>query len=174
MQFWPEHRFVRFARFIIFAFTQRPRAAIAMLDGKSTAPQGFSSSSISLWRLSLPVFDHDSPAAKAAAITANVEAGKRDESLASQAVITLAALGDADAAFEVVDSLFLVSNATTHRSGVKPPVRSTAWRFAPWLFIPPTGLLRADRRFDSLCNAIGLTDYWAERRMNPDYRLGIY
>jgi tetratricopeptide (TPR) repeat protein len=174
MQFWPEHRYVRFARFIIFAFTQRPRAALAMLDAKDTAPQGFSPAAISLWRLSLPALEERSPAARAAAVEANLEAGKRDERLASQAVMTLSALGDADAAFEVVDSLFVVSNATTRGRSVEPPVKSTAWRFAPWLFIPPTALLRADQRFNSLCDAIGLTEYWTKRRITPDYRLGIY
>lgn len=174
MDFWPQHRFVRFARFIIFAFTQRPSAALAMLDRKDAAPQGFSPSSISLWRLSLPALDDGSPAAKAAALQANVDAGKRDENLAFQAVMTLAALGDADAAFEVIDSLFVVSNATTNGQRVKPPVKSTAWRFAPWLFIPPTALLRADRRFSDLCDAIGLTEYWTRRRITPDFRQGIY
>lgn len=174
MQYWPEHRYVRFARFTIYTFTGRPRAALAMLDGKDTAPQGFSPAAIALWRESLPALDAGSPAAKAAAVKANVEAGKRDETLASQAVMTLSALGDADAAFDVVDSLFVVSNATTTGRSVKPPVKSTAWRFAPWLFIPPTALLRADQRFNSLCDAIGLTEYWTKRRITPDYRLGIY
>ena len=32
MQYWPEHQIVRFARFTIYAYTGRPRAALAMLD----------------------------------------------------------------------------------------------------------------------------------------------
>jgi hypothetical protein len=52
-------------------------------------------------------------------------------------------------------------------------VRSTAWRFAPWLFIPPTASLRADPRFNTLCDGIGLTEYWAKRGIKPDYQLGI-
>ena len=174
MQYWPEHRYVRFARFIIFAFTGRPRAALAMIDRKDTAPQGFSPQSIDLWKQSLTALDGGAADAKAAAVRANVDAGKSDQTLASQAVMTLSVLGDADAAFEVVNSLFVVANATTPRQAFKPPVRSTAWRFAPWLFIPPTALLRADRRFSSLCDAIGLTEYWARRGTTPDYRLGIY
>ena len=175
MQYWPQHRFVRFARFTILAFTGRARAALAMLDTRATAPQGFSSESIDLWRLSLPAIDDPSGATTAAVRRTNLEAGKKDARLASQAVMTLAALGDADGAFEVVDSLFVVPRrGQLEAPSNGQPVKSTAWRFAPWLFVPPTKLLRADPRFNSLCDTIGLTEYWAKRRIRPDYQLGIY
>ena len=38
MQYWPNHQFVRFARFMIFAFTNRPRAAQAMIATPETTP----------------------------------------------------------------------------------------------------------------------------------------
>jgi len=50
---------------------------------------------------------------------------------------------------------------------------STAWRFTPWLFTPPVAALRADPRFEALCQGTGLTDYWAKRAVKPDYQLGI-
>ena len=175
MQYWPQHRFVRFARFTIFAFTGRARAALAMLDSKDTAPQGFSPQSIDLWRLSLPAIDDPARHSTAAVRRANLEAGKKDSRLASQAVMTLSALGDVDGAFQVVDSLFVVQRpGQLDPAARKPPAKSTAWRFAPWLFIPPTKVLRADPRFNSLCDTIGLTEYWARRRIKPDYQLGIY
>jgi DNA-binding winged helix-turn-helix (wHTH) protein/tetratricopeptide (TPR) repeat protein len=175
MQYWPDHRFIRFARFTILAFTGRARAALAMLDSTDTAPQGFSRQSIDLWRQSLPAMDAPSSTGSAAVRRANLEAGKKDARLASQAVMTLSALGDVDGAFEVVDSLFVVPRrGPLEPAGESPPVKSTAWRFAPWLFIPPTKVLRADPRFDRLCETIGLTEYWAKRRIRPDYQLGIY
>ncbi|HEU4696931.1 MAG TPA: winged helix-turn-helix domain-containing protein [Sphingomicrobium sp.] len=173
MEYWPEHQYVRFAKFTILAFTGRARAALAMLD--KTPPQGFSPEAIDLWRMSLPAIDDPSNGRTAAVRAANLDAGKKDAKLAFQAVMTLSALGDADGAFQVVNSLFVVPprsqfDATKNRA----PVKSTAWRFAPWLFVPPTKLLRADRRFDSLCDTIGLTEYWDRRRIKPDYQLGIY
>ena len=61
-------------------------------------------------------------------------------------------------------------DAETARPG--QPVKSTAWIFAPWLLTPPLAPLRADPRFKTLCDGIGLTDYWTSRGIRPDYRIG--
>lgn len=176
MQYWPTHWWVRGARFAIFAYTGRPRSALAMLDNDETRPQAFSPASIALWRVSLAALDQRTPANIAAARKANVEAAERDLSLSSQAIDVLSALGEVDSAFEVVDALFAVDVASRPRvqsATGRPPLKSTAWRFAPWLFIPPTAALRADPRFRTLCDGIGLTEYWAKRGIKPDYQLGI-
>jgi tetratricopeptide (TPR) repeat protein len=174
MQFWPTHRFVRFARFSIFAFTDRPRAALAMLDNKRLTPQGFSPDAISLWRVSLSALDQRSPTLIAAARRANQEAASRNLQLSSQAVLTLSALGEIDAAFEVAEALFAVRRPSeSPQPPDRQPVKSTAWRFAPWLFTPPTEPLRTDPRFDVLCEGIGLTDYWRARGLRPDYQAKV-
>jgi DNA-binding winged helix-turn-helix (wHTH) protein/thioredoxin-like negative regulator of GroEL len=173
MEFWPSHRYVRFARFTIFAFTGRPRAALAMLDGKGTAPQNYSPASIALWRVSLLALDQRTPASIAAAVRANVAAAEQDLKLSAQAVLTLSALGEVDAAFELANSLLLFRDPVeTQSSGdtLLPRVTSTAWRFAPWLFTPPVASLRADPRFAHLCDGIGLSDYWRKRGVKPDYQ----
>jgi hypothetical protein len=41
------------------------------------------------------------------------------------------------------------------------------------LFTPPGRAIRADPRFNALCDGIGLTEYWAKRGIKPDYQLGI-
>jgi hypothetical protein len=38
------------------------------------------------------------------------------------------------------------------------------------MFIPPTAAMRADPRFEMLCDGIGLTDYWAKQKVKPDYK----
>lgn len=166
MQNWPDHRFVRFARFTIFAYTKRPRAALAMLESRKTAPQGYSPEAIALWRVSLPALDERTPASIAAASSTNLKAALRNPDLSSQAVMALSALGEIDAAFEIANALFVVPDAR----GSRPPAKGTAWRFTPWLFTPPTEALRNDPRFKSLCNESGLTEYWARRRVKPDYQ----
>jgi DNA-binding winged helix-turn-helix (wHTH) protein len=176
MQYWPNHWYVRAARFAIFAYAGRPRAALAMLDDEATRPQIYGPASVALWRVSLAALDQRSPASIATARKANLEAAERDLKLSTQAICVLSALGQVDAAFEIVDALFAVRAAADARlqsATVRGPVRSTAWRFAPWLFIPPTAALRADPRFQSLCDGIGLTEYWAKRGIKPDYQLGI-
>jgi DNA-binding winged helix-turn-helix (wHTH) protein/tetratricopeptide (TPR) repeat protein len=173
---WPDHRWVRFARFIIYTHTDRPRAALAMLDSDKTAPQSFKPEAIALWRVSLTAFDQQSSATIATARAANLDAARRDPSLSSQAIMALATLGETDAAFEVANSLLVYRDAvarTPEGDRVEPVARSTAWRFTPWLFTPPVAALRADPRFEALCQGTGLTDYWAKRRVKPDYQLGI-
>jgi hypothetical protein len=83
--------------------------------------------------------------------------------------MTLSALGETDAAFEIANALFVVPDSR----GDGPPAKSTAWRFTPWLFTPATEALRKDARFNPLCSESGLTEYWARRGVKPDYQLGI-
>ena len=81
--------------------------------------------------------------------------------------MVLSALGDVDSAFEIANKLLLF------RAGPPgTPSRSTAWRFTPWLFTPPVAAMRADPRFVTLCDGIGLTDYWEKRGIRPDYKIG--
>ena len=167
MQNWPDHRFVRFARLTIFAYTNRPRAALAMLESPKTAPQNYSPEAVALLRVSLSALDQRTPASIAVARSANLKAAMRDPQLSSQAVMALSALGETDAAFEIANSLFVVREADA--SG--PPAKSTAWRFTPWLFTPPTAALRSDPRFGPICNESGLTEYWTRRGIKPDYQV---
>lgn len=169
MEYWPTHRFVRFARFIIFAFTGRPRAALAMIEKPQTAPQNYSPEAIALWRASLPALDQRTPAAIAAARRATLDAVQKNLRLTSQATMVMSALGELDTAFEIVNAFFAVGNSSEFRD-TKAPVKSTAWRFAPWLFIPPIAPMRADPRFQALVDGIGLSDYWKARNVQPDYR----
>jgi tetratricopeptide (TPR) repeat protein len=170
LAYWPSHRFVRFARFTIFAFTGRTSAALAMLRGRETVPQSFSPATISLYRRALLAMDERSPAKIAEACKANLEAARADLKLASPAILTSSALGQVDAAFELANLLFVVPAG--HADQSNSPASSTAWRFAPWLFIPPTAPMREDPRFHSLCETIGLTAYWEKRGITPDFELG--
>lgn len=176
MQYWPEHPIVRFARFTIYAYTGRPRAALAMLDDRKTRPQIYSPGEISLWRVSLAALDQRSPASIAAARIANQEAAKQNPGLANQAVLVLSTLGEIDAAFDIANQLLLFRRPVEPRPQAgagQPPVKSTSWRFAPWLFTPPAEPMQTDPRFNALCDGIGLTEYWAKRGIKPDYQLRI-
>lgn len=176
MHLWPSHPWVRYARFIIYAFTDRPRAAAAMLDSDKTRPQSFEPDAVALWRVSLDALDRRTPDSVEAATRAHMAAARQRPASSSRAILTLAALGKVDQAFDVANDLFLfrdpvASRATT--APAQPAARSTAWRFTPWLFTPPVAPLRADPRFATLCEGIGLTEYWTKRGVRPDYQLGI-
>jgi tetratricopeptide (TPR) repeat protein len=173
IQYWPEHGGVRFARFTIYAYTGRPRAALAMLDAGKMKPI-YGSDAESLWRVSLAALDQRSPASIAAARSANLDAAKQNPGLTAQAVLVLSALGEVDAAFDIANELLLFRHPVESRPQAGPaklPVKSTSWRFAPWLFTPPAEPKRADPRFIALCDGSGLTDYWHKRGIRPDYQL---
>lgn len=167
---WPSHRYVRFARFTILAFSGRARVAQGMLDS-GNAPQNFSQADIELWRKSLPALYDPSPANIAIARNANREGAAANLELASQAVMVLSELGDVDSTFKVIDALYATSASSGEAS--RGHGTSIAWRFAPWLFVPPVASARADPRFNALCDSIGLTDYWATRGIKPDYQLAV-
>jgi tetratricopeptide (TPR) repeat protein len=169
MQSWPEHRFVRFARFIIFAFTDRARAAMEMIERRETAPQNFSPQTIALWRDMLPALDQRSPASIAVARQAAIGAATKNLRLTSPAAMVMSALGELDAAFEITDNFFAVGKPDSTNPKSPMSVRSTAWRFAPWLFTPPIAAMRADPRFKTLVDEIGLTAYWRAHNVHPDY-----
>src|SRR5205085_11412590 len=103
---WPNHRFVRFARFIIWAFTGRASIALAMLDKKETTPQNFPDDSVRLWRINLTAIDQPTPKNIAAARDASLSAARKSLTLASWGVMAMASLGELDAAFELANAVF--------------------------------------------------------------------
>jgi DNA-binding winged helix-turn-helix (wHTH) protein/tetratricopeptide (TPR) repeat protein len=168
INYWPDHRFVRFARFNLLAYTGRARAALAMLDSKATAPQVYSAEAVAILRKLLAALIDPSPANRATARNATVEAIAKKPRLAAIAVLPLAALGEVDTAFQVANQL-LVFDLPAEATAKRGQSSSLAWRFAPWLFTPPAASLRADPRFARLCDGTGLTAYWRKRGIKPDY-----
>jgi len=173
MNYWPEHPYVRFARFTIFAFTGRAHAALEMLEDQTTRPQGFSPRVIQLWRRSLPVIERPSPPQVASLKGTLLDAVKRDPRSTSVSVQVLSSLGEVDAAFEMAKALLIPreEGGAPPNAVRQPRANSTAWRFTPWLFIPPLAPLRADPRFTEICDGTGLTAYWRKRGIKPDYQL---
>jgi hypothetical protein len=86
--------------------------------------------------------------------------------------MALSFIGDIDGAFDVANNYLLFRNPVAATVSGAPPVNSTSWRFTPGLFTPPTAPMRADPRFKTLCDGIGLTDYWRKRGVRPDSQVG--
>lgn len=171
-ELWPLHPGVWNARFIIRAFTGRAGAALAMLEDEQASPRTFTPAAIAVWRASLAALDQPSPKAVAAATQAVLSGARTGPGIAAQGVMILGGLGQVDAAFEVAQG-FLLSRGpiVVRQPGAKRvPVNDPGWRWTQWLFTPPAAPLRADPRFGSLCDGIGLTDYWRKRGVEPDYR----
>ena len=51
-------------------------------------------------------------------------------------------------------------------------LNDATWRInTQYLFTPPCAVMRADPRFLTLCEGMGLVDYWRSRGVRPDYQL---
>lgn len=169
---WPSHAGVWNARLIILAFTDRAGAALAMLN-QNPGLLG-PASSMTVWRSSLAALADRSPDKIAAATKANLEAAKTAPGLAAHAAMVLGALDQVDAAYEVINGFLLSEGPILVRpasSSSKPGmITSRGWKWTQWLFTPVAASVRADGRFAGICDAIGLTEYWRKRGVEPDYR----
>ena len=83
----------------------------------------------------------------------------------------LGQLGELDAAFAVIDALLLSKGPLVANRPIVPrsfTANSPSWCRTQWLFMPPLAAVRADPRFEALCEEIGLTHYWRQRGVSFD------
>jgi DNA-binding winged helix-turn-helix (wHTH) protein len=168
---YPMHPWVWWIRFLILALTGRPRAAEAMLDAQ---PQMLVlREELELWRTSLAALEQRSATNLTRARDACFEGARRAGGVAGVGVMILSALGDVDSAFAIANG-FLLSRGPVVRGGEphKQDLPDAAWRInTQWLFTPPVAVMRRDARFLSLCDAMGLVEYWRRRAVTPDFLL---
>lgn len=170
LDLWPRHRLLRMARLMIYAFSGRPQAAMAMVEDEEANPNLLSPGAASVWRASLVALASPTPATIAAAREANVAGSKRTPAIAAWAILALSALGEVDAAFDVANGFLLgrgsliVRPKAESRLGLSGP----GWRNTYGLFTPPTAAMRLDPRFRGLSEGLGLVEYWRRRGIGPD------
>jgi len=171
MELWPKHRLVRMARLMIYAFTGRPQAALAMVEEEERNPIILSGAATAVWRASLLALRTPTASTIAAARKANIEAAKATPSVAAWAILLLSALGKLDSAFDVANGFLLGRGALIVQPKLDarlPAASNWAWRNTHGLFTPPTKSMRLDPRFKPLADGLGLTDYWRRRGIGPD------
>lgn len=176
MQVWPRHPSVWNARMMLFAFTGRPAAGLALLNDARSRPSALRKPGLDLWRTSLRALRSRSAADVEAARIANVAAAPRSPGFANIAMPTLSMLGELDAAFDVAMGYFLRRGpliATLWGGAGELPVSALRWRRTMALFVPPAAPMRADPRFRALMDGMGLTQYWRQRKLRPDYQLTL-
>ncbi len=176
LQLWPQHPAVWNARLMLFAFSRRASAALAMFDEGAVRPPMIGPGAVEVWRASLLALGTRAPADIAKARSANLMAAQRSPGYAINAVMVLSALGELDAAFTVTDGFFLrrgplIGSLWTGHGQM--PVNDQRWRRTMLLYTPACEALRLDPRFGELCDGIGLTRYWAARGVGPDNWSGV-
>jgi len=171
---WPRHALVWNARFMILAFTGRTGAAAAMLKDPVAPPANSHPARLAQWLPTLDAFARPSPARITRATEANLSAAQLNPGQATYAAMSLSQLGQVDAAFEVINALLLSKGPLVSRRPIvfrSFVANSPSWCRTQWLFMPPLAAVRADARFEALCDAVGLTRYWRQRRVSPDTSL---
>lgn len=176
MRLWPKHPWLWNARFLILAFTNRPHAALDMIDDASARPDTITPGRLAQWRPTLAALEDPSPALVAQARAANLVAARQSPGQAAYGVMALSGLGEIDAAYDVANGLLLKRGKIVTRQPNDPQnrmVNSASWRNTQWLATPPLTRFRADPRFLALCDNLGLTAYWRARGIRPDYSAAL-
>ena len=164
---WPDYGFAIYARLVIFALTGRPGAALALLDSEHGNGLGGKG-----WRPVLAALESRTRAAIEAARIECLEVAKSAPMQANDMVMLLCALGLKEDAFDVTDGFLLWRGKLVGQKQANGRVIDDyARRMTQWLFTPPVAIMRADPRFDKLCEDFGLTAYWRARHVRPDYQV---
>lgn len=170
---YPTHPALWYLRYDLQAFGGHPTAALAMANSVEERPAGLPDElATNLQESARAIQSRDSQSADA--VMRDWMRAARESVGASVIAIRMAsALGHIDEAFAIADAYHLdrgftvPSESNRGRAGADVPLdqRSTGH-----LFEPVTEPMRADRRFETLVEGIGLTLYWREVGAQPDYR----
>jgi hypothetical protein len=165
---WPENRFAYGIRLMIFGLTGRPQAALAMLD--SPEDRNRTGRSATVWKSAMTALAEGTPAAKDLARRALLDAARGEPAGVNDIIMLLGALGLVDDAYAVTEGYILWRGGIVSKNQADGRAMDTYnRRMTQWLFTPTLAGMRADPRFQKLCDDFGLTAYWRARGVQPDY-----
>ncbi len=169
VQLWSRNGNVWNARMLIYAFTDRAEAGLALLSDTAVRPVNLTAPSIEAWRATLAAV------ANRAAIPRAVEVYERVAplaiGLAANAIMTFSYLGEVDTAYRFAEALFVNQGAAVQRNragSIDDMYARGSWGRTQFLFIPAAAPMRADARFPGLCQRLGHVAYWRTRGVWPD------
>jgi hypothetical protein len=168
---WPMHPAVWNVRLWTFAYTHRIPASLAMLDKDAPKPAIPAVMLHFLGTVLGAVAEGDRASIDRAVDTCQ-RAAASGPGNAIAALFAFGLLEQPDCAFEIVNAYYL-------RDGSGPvPLRHTRSemslnehhrRLTQILFTPVFASFRDDPRFMSICDRVGLTRYWTDEGLTPDF-----
>lgn len=170
-EMWPKHAGIWFARFWVLTSTGRSERALAMIDDQADRPDLPPPMLATLRNATAAAQGNDASAREAAVrqIMAGVE---RSVAAVVNGIMLLNLLRATDSAFMLADAYYLergpVLAAMSWRPGT-PFVPDQRRRKTNMLFTPTAELMQRDPRFIPLMREMGLTDYWRQRGIRPDF-----
>ena len=174
LQSWPRHPAVWFSRFWTLAFTGRATQAQAMLDDAPARPP-MPQPAVRGLDLSLRAIVGNRPPDVRAAVAANVAAASLGPSQATAAIMVLSHLGASAAAYDVASGFLLRQGPVAVRMRhtiAQPSITDQHHRLTMMLWVPATEALRFHPEYRSMCEGMGLIDFWKATRTRPDFSKG--
>lgn len=171
LRLWPGHPSAWNARMVIYAYTDRAKAGLALLEDEELRPANMRQPSIDSWRAALRAIDTHSSKDMANAVQVCSGAAGLAPGLAANAIMTFSYLGLLDESYSVARGLFEGRGAIVQKSrgnGLRDLYSAAGWGRTQFLFIPATAPFRSDARFPALCERLGMVDFWRERGTWPD------
>jgi tetratricopeptide (TPR) repeat protein len=175
---WPRHPAIWFARYWTLVFTGRADQAARMARQGETLPSVPAPAIHFLQRTAeivaardAGIADEDQLAAHSAVAIKVASSGPAN---AVAALMSLCAIDAIDEAFEVAYGYYLGRGASVtplRWNAQDPSVTDQHRRVTQPLFIPSAGQMRASPRFMELCRDIGMTAYWEQSGITPDFKL---
>ncbi|HWI84814.1 MAG TPA: hypothetical protein VNT42_00630, partial [Sphingomonas sp.] len=161
-----------FTRFYMLMFSGRAHEALAMGENVKGRPPDIMPASFELPMASARALDSHAPEDIERAMRMNLEAARHGTGQTVNAMNFASAIGRLDQAFEIAAAYFF------NRGYVVPNLRFDGQRVATSLserrtvnlFLPPVEAMRRDRRFPALVRELGLTQFWRESGVPPDYQ----
>ncbi len=172
---WPRHPAVVFARFLLFVWTGRYAPATAMLDDSGMQQAMMDPQEVGQWQATINALQGREQRRVEAARKIQLKSVTASPTNAVMAIQILSLLGQIDEAFQVADGFLLRQGALIGRLSEAEghvAINDQRMRKTVMLFSPNTAPMRADRRFMSLVEAIGMVDYWNRRGIRPDFLRG--
>jgi DNA-binding winged helix-turn-helix (wHTH) protein/tetratricopeptide (TPR) repeat protein len=170
---YPTHFAVWFTRFYLLMYTGRVREAIALGENLEARPTG-----IPVWNFEQVLIVARAMLSRApgdidAAVAVTMEGARKGAGFAENGIQFMSALGRLDEAFAIADAYYFARGfdpgelrfSTEQGTYTRRDARRTLM-----LFLPSTVALRGDPRFPELADALGLTRYWQQTGVKPDYQ----
>lgn len=177
LQLWPRHAAVWTARLWSLVFTDRAEQALRFIDDEGCRPP-LPPSALGLLRRTCTITaaaqqgEKLAPTLRDETVSLAVAAAAQGPAQAVAAMISLCAMDAIPQAFEVSYGYYLgLGRAVTPlwRNTGDPSITDQHRRVTQLLFIPSARAMREDPRFLVLCRDLGLTAYWEQAGLTPDF-----
>lgn len=165
---WPRQSVIWETKVKILALSGRPKAALTLASDPDSQPLDNLGGVVALRTLWLKALASGSRADISRAIDANTASARAVENQALPSAMTIASLGEAELALDILEGFFLKRGAF---SEVYPrPTRGGPQFTTHPLFQPHAAVLWKNPRFGALLDEIGLERYWRSTGTLPDFR----